>query len=106
MAFECSFSPEFWLAEGEPYDRAGLALNKNGKPISVFSAICKELNDPEFRTLVCDAFELAQNLRDDTIAEFLLDNAQEANTCANLTTPTEVYLDDTCTVSVFVWDNR
>jgi hypothetical protein len=107
MSYECSFAPEFWLAEGEPYDRADLALNSKGQPVSVYSAIILALQDASTRSALielCGLGEDSQLPYDDTIAEELLLRAQSVNTCSNLSSPVRVWLDDDGWVDVAVYE--
>ena len=101
MAFELSFSPEFFLAEGEPYDRLDLAVNVEGEPVSVYSAICalseKERAEIAREVFGCDDWEAIS-------AEAILDKIRETNTCRDLTSPVEVYIDEQGNHSVFVYD--
>ena len=100
MSFSLSFSPEFFFAEGEPYDRPNLALNADGKPISVYSAICS-LPDTARAAIAKDVFDC-----DDwemISAEDIVTKIQETDTCANLTVPVEVWIDPEGFHVVKVW---
>lgn len=92
MSFELSFSPEFFLAEGEPYDRSDLALNADGEPYSVYSAIClmqrkdrKKWNRMAREVFGCTGVRLNP--------ETVLERIQETNTCGTLSVPVDVYVD-------------
>lgn len=104
MSYELSFSSEFFLAEGEPYDRSDLALNFDGNPVSVFSAICKlKENTEEWNSLAKEVF--------DTTGEFLteetvLEKIEETNTCSNLSSPVSVWIDSEGYYTVEVYDSR
>lgn len=92
MSYELGFSPEFFLAEGEPYDRSDLALNADGKPVSVYSAICKlQGDDPkQWAQLAGYVFECkAEYLTVETV----LEKIQETNSCSNLSVPVRVWID-------------
>ncbi len=101
MAYELSFSPEFFLAEGEPYDRSDLALNSAGKPISLYSALCLALQDENFRVRASEAFDVRTY---HLTATFLLEKAQEVNRCGALYCPVTVWLDPQGWLTVDVWD--
>jgi hypothetical protein len=101
MAYELCFSPEFFLAEGEPYDRSDLALNQAGKPVSLYSALCLALENEDFRTRASETFDVRTY---HLTATFLLEKAQEVNTCGTLSCPVNVYLDPSGWLSVDVWE--
>jgi hypothetical protein len=103
MAYDLSFSPEFFLAEGEPYDRSDLALNTAGKPVSLYSALCLALENEDFRTRASETFDVGPN---HLTAEFLLDKAQEVDTCGTLSSPVDVWLDSDGYLTVEVYDDR
>jgi len=106
MSYECSFSLEFWLAEGEPYDRSDLALNAQGKPTSVYSAICMAIRDPGWcehaREWLREA--LGGIAVEDAMPEILLDVAEKIDTCGTLKSPVDVWLTPGGEVTVEVWD--
>ena len=90
-----SFSPEFFLAEGEPYDRSDLALNKRGRPVSVWSAI-QVMHDkkPErWKDMAREVFGLNEKDAELLMGEAVLDKIQETNTCSSLGTPVAVWID-------------
>ena len=102
MSFELQFSHEFFLAEGEPYDRSDLALNADGNPMSIWSAICKMKEDkPElWAAMARDVFECeAECLTEEKV----LGRIQRTDTCSNLNSPIEVYVDPYRSYSVKVW---
>jgi len=92
MSFELSFSPEFYFAEGEPYDRRDLALNADGQPYSVYSAIClmAEKDKRAWRHLAKEVFGCKP---EHLTAETVLDKIQETNTCGTLSVPVDVWID-------------
>lgn len=106
MSMSLSFSPEFFLAEGEPYDRSDLALNRKGKPVSVWSAIClmKENNPDDWKSMAHEVFGLSEEDSELLMAEAVLDKIQETNTCDDCRSPVRVYIDDKGDYSVEVWD--
>lgn len=101
MAFELSFSPEFFLAEGEPYDRPDVAVNADGKPISVYSAIVM-LSPEEREAIARDVFDCED--WEAVSAEAILEKIRETNSCADLISPVEVHIDANGWHSVQVWE--
>ena len=106
MAYELRFSPEFFLAEGEPYDRSDLALDDKGHPLSVWSAIQKQQDeDPEWwANMAREIFDLPLRDAGLLMVEGVLDKIRETNTCRNLDSPVEVYIDPEGHYTVRVWD--
>lgn len=103
MSYELSVSPEFFFAEGEPYD-GGPELPTD-RPISVWSAIeSMRLKDPRaWDELARDVFGIAGELLP---AESVLDKIEETKTVANLDSPVRVYIDEECCYWVEVYDER
>lgn len=100
-----SFAADFILTEGEPYEcETGYVKNARGLPVSLYGAICKALEESEgFReeagkVLGCESEYMT--------AEALLDLARETDTCWNIDSPVEVYIDSYWELSVLVYDNR
>ena len=106
MTFALSFSPEFFLAEGEPYDRKDIAVNDKGEPISVYSALCMMYdNEPEkWKALARDVYGLAPGKFLDP--ETVLTTVQETNTCTNLSSPVEVWIDKNGDYRIKVYDGN
>lgn len=106
MAMDLSFSPEFFLAEGEPYDRSDYAVNKRGRPVSVWSAICllKEQRPEYWRDMAEEVFGLSAKDAELLMAEAVLDKIQETNTCDDCRSPVRVYIDREGSYSVEVWE--
>jgi len=102
MPYELCFGPEFFFAEGEPYDRSDLALNKEGKPVSLYSAIVLALEDENFRVRASETFDVRTY---HLTATFLLEKAQEVDTCGTLSNPVDVWLDPQGWLRVEVYDN-
>lgn len=104
MSYSLGFSPEFFLAEGEPYDRSDLALNSDGNPISVYSAIAKLRKDSKaWEELARNVFNCGPEFLTE---ETVLGKIWETDTCRNLTVPVEVYIDPEFNFSVKVWDSN
>jgi hypothetical protein len=106
MSYDLGFAPEFFLAEGEPYDRSDLALNQKGKPISLYSAI--RIYVDKNRKEALKAAKVPKNnwklVADNTLAEELFSRAQKVNTCSNITVPVKVWLDPKGEFTVSVYD--
>jgi hypothetical protein len=101
-AFELSFSPEFFFAEGEPYDGGPDVPTR--RPISVWSAIeSLRLGDPErWATMAQEVFGVdPQYLTPETV----LEKVQETNTCGTLSSPVDVYIDPEGYFTVRVYDD-
>ena len=99
MAFELSFSPEFFIA---PHDLDGVAFDEE-RPISVYQAI-KSMSDEDW-------WKMAEEVFDGKPPELIsvqdvMDKIVETNTCRDLRSPVEVYIDDEGYHSVRVYDSR
>lgn len=92
MSYSLSFSPEFFYAEGEPYDRADLALNAEGEPYSVYSAIClmSEKRKLDWNRMAREVFGCKG---EHLTAEAVLEKIQETDTCGTLSSPVDVWID-------------
>lgn len=96
MAFDLSFSPEFFFQEGEPYDRHDLAINEEGNPISLWSAI-EMLSDSELESI-------SKVLNVQSISsEMIISQIEKVNTCSNLNSPVEVWVDKNGYIKIKVW---
>ena len=93
MAFELSFSPEFFTA---PHDHDGVEFDKE-RPVSVVQAI-KSMSDKDWASMVKECF----NGVEPGVGE-VLDRIVETNTCRDLRSPVEVYIDDEGYHSVSVY---
>jgi len=114
MSFELSFSPEFFFAEGEPYDRDEYTDEEKERPYSVWMAL-SVMPDDEYRELVASCFlqsflkpgeyaggEIQEDLPD--LRDVFMTAIQNVNTCSNLTTPVEVWIDAEGHHTIRVWD--
>lgn len=103
MSYELSFSPEFFLAEGEPYDSDEDYPAE--KPRSVWQAIgCFFRDEPEqWTSMAKDVFELDAKHAKLLMAEAVLEKIQETNTCTNLRSPIEVWIDPEGVYRLKVW---
>jgi hypothetical protein len=85
--FSLSFSEEFFFAEGEPYNRSDLALNSNGMPTSVWSALEKMRLEQPDRWV-----DFTQETGVST-TEGAIDLVRKTDTCKNLNSPVVVWID-------------
>ena len=99
-SYELSFSPEFFFAEGEPYDH----LSDTKRPVSVWAAIeGMRLHDPkQWAELAKEVFGLDNP--EYLTAESVLEKIQETNTCGTLSSPVDVYIDPEGYFRVDVYD--
>lgn len=104
MPYNLVFSSDFFFAEGEPYERQGLALNKNENPISLWSAICLALEtDSWFRKTMANELEIEPEF---LTPEICLDKAMEVNTCTTLNSPVEVWFDENGYITLCVHEEN
>ena len=96
MAFELSFSPEFFTA---PHDHDGVPFDKM-RPVSVIQAI-KSMSEEDWELMVEEVFEGNEPGVDQVMAKIV-----ETNTCRDLRSPVEVYIDEEGYHSVEVYDSR
>ena len=103
MAYDLSFSPEFFLAEGEPYDRSEPCLDSQGRPASVWSAIEAKIGSEFWEDMARDVF----GQPDGTFlnAEMVLDKVRETDTCSDLGVPVRVWIDAQVYYTINVWDD-
>lgn len=103
MAFSLEFSHEFFMAEGEPYDRSDLALNADGNPVSVWSAVCKlKIDKPDvWAEMARDIFECEPEHLTEAMVQGKI---QTTDTCLDLRSPITVYIDQYRSYSIQVWD--
>jgi hypothetical protein len=100
MSYSLSFSPEFFFAEGEPYD-GGPEVSE--APISVWNAIesMRQLTPEDWADMARELFGVEPEY---LTPEAVLEKIQETNTCRNLESPVEVYIDSEGNYSVEVYD--
>lgn len=96
MAFELSFSPEFFIG---PHDLEGVEFDKE-RPTSVFQAI-HAMSDEDFDVMAREVFDCEPDFVD---AEMVLSKIQETNTCRDLRSPVEVFIDEEGWHTVRVFD--
>lgn len=102
MAMDLNFSPEFFFAEGEPYDGGP---EPSDKPISVWNAIesMKLLEPEKWARLAKEVFN--ENPEYLTL-ETVLDKVRETNTCRDCSSPVVVYIDEGGYFDLTVYDSR
>lgn len=99
MAYSLSFSPEFYFAADETEREP--ARNAKGNPISLYGAIMG-MPKREFRR-ACRSHGIDPDCSDSAVE--LVDKAKTVvDTCANISTPVEVYLTEDRDISVLVYD--
>ncbi len=86
MAYALSFAPEFFWGDGSVAPRD---LPRSDQPTSVYQAILS-LPDDQWAALGRDVFDCNP---EDLDPETVLCKVQETNTCRNLDSPVEVYID-------------
>jgi hypothetical protein len=110
MAFSLDgmFSPEFFLAEGEPYDRSDFAVNKDGKPVSLWSAIGMALENEDERKRIEDVIGWNEDKKNkiDITPEVVYDHILKTDTCGTLEVPVDCYIDEDGWVTIDVYDER
>jgi hypothetical protein len=94
MAFELSFSPEFFIG---PHDLDGVEFDKE-RPVSVYQAI-KSMSDEDWSSMVAEVFD-----GNEPGVDQVMDRIQQTNTCRDLRSPVEVYIDDEGYHSVRVYE--
>lgn len=100
MAYELSFSPEFFIG---PHDLDGSIDFENlERPTSVYQAI-QAMGDERFAEMAREVFDCEPDFVD---VEMVLSKIQETNTCRDLRSPVEVYIDDEGYFSVEVYDSH
>jgi len=103
MAFDLSFSEEFFFApgdtEGAPFDR--------GNPVSLYQAICVFSESEEWPEFYKSLFEMEfiSPLTEGEVFR-VMELARETNTCTTLSPPVEVWLDEDGDHRVSVYEER
>ena len=96
--YELSFSPEFFIG---PYDLDGGELNKE-RPTSVYQAV-QAMSEKDYTEMAREVFGCEPDFVD---LSMVLDKIRETNTCRDLRSPVEVYIDDEGYHSVRVYDGE
>lgn len=102
MAFDLSFSPEFFQLPGELYD--GAEYPHGDRPYSVLGAL-RAMDDVEFEEMARHYFMVEPDF---LTVEMVLERIERTNTCTNLSSPVVVWIDDEglYTIRVFERDGR
>lgn len=106
MSYSLMFCSSFFYADGEPYDRDDLALNAEGNPTSVYSAICLSLRDASWKKDIVHSLlgDACLSLAEDLVAQALMDMVRRTDTCSNLSSPVRVWIDKSMDFTVEVYD--
>lgn len=90
MSFDLNFSEEFFYNVSEPYDSNEPIKDK---PTSVWEAICHcQQKDPmKWEHIANDVFKLASGYS--LSEESVMNKIRETNTCSNLDSPVQVWID-------------
>jgi len=97
MSFSLGFSPEFFFAESEPYDGG---YGQQEEPWSVWMAI-HSMSVKDWNRMAEEVFEVEPEY---LTPETVLDKIRETDSCRDLTSPVEVYIDEGGWHSVYVYD--
>lgn len=97
MAYSLSFAPEFFVGN---YPDGPDHLKPSDRPTSVYQAILR-LADQTWEQISRGVFHCKPNYLD---VESVLARAEETNTCSNLDSPVEVWIDGDGEFRVFVYD--
>lgn len=89
MSYSLSFSPEFFFAEGEPYDGGP---EPSHRPVSVWHAIesMRVLWPERWNLMARELFKCEPQF---LTAETVHDAIRETDTCSNLDCPVSVWID-------------
>jgi len=103
MAFDLSFSEEFFFAPG---DTEGASFNRDN-PVSLYQAICVFSESEEWPEFYKKNFGMGfvPPLTEGEVFE-VMQMARETNTCTDLRSPVEVWLDESGDHRVSVYDER
>lgn len=97
MSFELSFAPEFFIG---PYDLEGIEFDKD-RPTSVYQAIMV-MPDKEWAELARAVFGVEMGMLEiDTV----IDKIREVDSCTDLRSPVEVWIDEIGCYSLLVYDS-
>jgi len=96
MAFSLSFSPEFFVG---PYDLERGDFDKE-RPTSVYQAI-QAMSDEDYATMAREVFDCEPNFVD---ADMVMTKIQKTDTCGDLRSPVDVWIDEEGYFTVDVYD--
>ena len=100
-----TFSSEFWLAPGEPYDCSDYTVNDKNQPVTVWSAVCMALDNPEQRKDIETALQW-EHAEIPIPPEVVFQSIIDTNTCGTLRTPVDMWIDKEGDCKVYVYDSR
>ena len=97
MAYDLSFAPEFFIG---PHDLEGIEFDKD-RPVSVYQAV-STMSDEDWWRMAEEVFD--GRPPELITVEMVMDKIREVNTCRNLSSPVEVYIDEAGYHSVHVYE--
>ena len=89
MAYDLSFGPEFFIG---PHDLEGIDFSAVERPHTVYQAV-STMSDDDWRRMTEEVFDDHTAGRSVTV-EMVMEKIRETNTCRNLSSPVEVYIDE------------
>jgi len=93
MSYSLSFSSEFFLSEGEPYDRGEYTEQEREYPTSVWMAL-ETMSADEWTFLVGELFPQWDSGRFGQMpVDAVFSMIEETDACTDLRTPVEVWID-------------
>jgi hypothetical protein len=98
MAYDLSFGPEFFHG---PHDFDGIEFDPE-RPTSVYQAVMT-MSDDDFAEMAKEVFGTEA---DGVGADMVMDKIRETNTCRDLRSPVEVYIDEEGYHSVLVYEEE
>jgi hypothetical protein len=101
MAYELSFTPEFFVG---PHDLDGsIDFDNLEAPTSVYQAV-KAMSDEDWWSMADEVFD--GRPPELITVEMVMDKIRETNTCRDLRSPVEVYIDEEGYHSVLVHERE
>jgi hypothetical protein len=98
MAFSLSFGPEFFHG---PHDFDGVELDKE-RPTSVYQAV-QAMSDEDYAEMCREVFDCEPDFVD---ADMVMTKIRETDTCLDLRSPVEVYIDPEGYHTVLVYEEN
>lgn len=98
MAFSLSFTSDFFIG---PYDLEGAEFDRD-RPTSVYQAV-QVMSDEEYEELAKEVFDCESEF---LTPEAILQKVQETDTCTDLKSPVEVWIDEEGYYTVLVYDEK
>lgn len=99
MAYALSFAPDFFWGDGSI---APDEMQRNDRPTSVYQAILS-LSDDQWTALARDVFNCSPG---DLDPESVVLKVQATDTCRNLDSPVEVFIDADGWHTLLIFDSR